>query len=290
MLKPQAPSPTPIDSSPLPRYTNALFRAILRLTSRHGLRTLARMNSYLFPRGETVALYPGGCLYVPPDPQLFGFTLGIHEQHISAFLEDILRPGDICVDVGANIGYFASQMAALVGRTGKVIAFEPVAETYSVLVHNAQLANQYAPIVTVLQAAVSSQSGRVRIIRKEFSTDHEVEQLKHDEPSVTDGALSVRLDQELPRLGVNSRIRLMKIDVEGHEVPALRGCEDLLRKRLVDYLVIEVTPGVDLGVIDDMVGANEGVYECWVGGEWRKQSLASLSYRTDIRVAFVPQS
>src|SRR5215472_12549003 len=42
------------------------------------------------------------------------------------YVRSVLKPGDTAVDVGAHIGFFALQMADMVGATGKVYAFEPV--------------------------------------------------------------------------------------------------------------------------------------------------------------------
>src|SRR4051812_4112055 len=51
----------------------------------------------------------------------------------------VLRPGDTVVDVGANIGAFAVVAASIVGPRGRVIAFEPVAETFQCLTENVAL-------------------------------------------------------------------------------------------------------------------------------------------------------
>lgn len=270
----------------IPRFTNPLCRAILRLTSNRGLRTLSRMSNRLFPTGVTVKCHWGSSLYIPPDDHLFGFTLGIHEQHITQFLGQILRAGDTCVDVGANIGYFTNQMAALVGTRGRVIALEPVPETFAVLTRNTQLANQFGTVVIALRAAASSETAQVQINRKQFCTYHEVERLTDGHGTSVDTARGVRLDQELPRIGMSRRVRLLKIDVEGHEYQALRGCEGLLSAGLVDHLIIEVTPGDKLHEIGRLLEKYKGTYECWVGGKWNKLALAALSQRTDIKVCF----
>jgi FkbM family methyltransferase len=43
------------------------------------------------------------------------------------FLRHLLKPGDVCIDIGANVGYYSSFMSRHVGLSGKVIAIEPVA-------------------------------------------------------------------------------------------------------------------------------------------------------------------
>lgn len=49
------------------------------------------------------------------------------------FLKNIIRPGDICVDIGAHLGYYTMELSRLVGDNGHVIAIEPVSKFNSVL-------------------------------------------------------------------------------------------------------------------------------------------------------------
>src|SRR5437879_3937805 len=55
------------------------------------------------------------------------------------FVNAFLRPGDVFVDVGANIGLFTLVAALRVGSTGRVFAFEPTSETFERLVANVRL-------------------------------------------------------------------------------------------------------------------------------------------------------
>src|SRR5688572_19137771 len=97
-----------------------LYRALLGLTRRRGLFTLAKINARMFPSGQCVRLPTGARLFVPPDPHFFGFLLGTHERHVTDILVASIKPGDICIDVGANIGYFTAIMAQLARNSGTV--------------------------------------------------------------------------------------------------------------------------------------------------------------------------
>src|SRR5262245_60554179 len=70
-----------------------------------------------------------------------------------ALLESLLGAGDWAIDVGRSIGHYTKRMSALVGADGRVIAFEPVAETFSLLAANVQLYQHQT--VTLLNAAAS---------------------------------------------------------------------------------------------------------------------------------------
>lgn len=69
----------------------------------------------------------------------------------SAYARDRLKPGDVAVDVGANIGFFCILFATLVGPRGKVVAFEPLPENVSILTRNTGLNN--LTNVTIVPAA-----------------------------------------------------------------------------------------------------------------------------------------
>src|SRR3954466_14688534 len=61
---------------------------------------------------------------------------GIWEPNLTSWLEGRLRPGDVFVDVGANVGYFPLLASRLVGTEGRVVAVEPFPRTNAVLRRN----------------------------------------------------------------------------------------------------------------------------------------------------------
>jgi FkbM family methyltransferase len=265
----------------------AVCRTVLRLTRRHGLFTLARLNSQLFRRGQFARLPAGARLFVPSDPHFFGFILGTHECHIADLLLTSVRPGDICIDIGANIGYFTMIMARLAGRTGKVFAYEPVPENFAILKKNAEIASRDGAPVTTINAAVSERSGPMRIVRREYSTYHQV--VPENEAAGADSISGVCLDDELPRLALNSAVSFLKIDVEGHELSVLRGLRESLRLGRIRRIVVEVSPGADVAEIEDILEVCAGPTACWIDGAWRPQRISTLSGRTDVVVDCVKE-
>src|SRR4030095_11405574 len=73
------------------------------------------------------------------------------------FLKRLLRPGDVFVDIGANIGLFTILAGRYVGAEGAVYAFEPCAKTYERLLANVEL-NRLTN-VSCYQAALSNHTG-----------------------------------------------------------------------------------------------------------------------------------
>lgn len=143
-------------------------------------------------------------------------------------LADWIRPGDTVLDIGANAGHYALRMSALVGPTGRVISFEPIPVTFRELVDNAAL----APFAncTLVNAAVSDRTAILRMTVPDRSY----------RASITDEGqrvLALALDSlNLPH------IDLVKIDVEGHEYPALVGMRALLERDWPRLIVEENDP------------------------------------------------
>ena len=64
---------------------------------------------------------------------------GSYEPHVTKEIQKHLKPGDIFVDIGANLGYFTLLASGLVGPSGKVISFEPATKTYNFCKKNVEL-------------------------------------------------------------------------------------------------------------------------------------------------------
>ena len=75
---------------------------------------------------------------------------GIWEPYETSLVLGALQPGDVFVDVGANIGYFPVIAAGRVGRAGRVLAFEPDPDNYRLLSENLEL-NDCREVVTAFR-------------------------------------------------------------------------------------------------------------------------------------------
>jgi FkbM family methyltransferase len=139
-------------------------------------------------------------------------------------LERWVRAGDTVLDVGANIGRYTMKLSALVGPQGRVIAVEPVAETFVLLSEN--VSRSPHGNVTLLNVAASSGFEVVGMtVPRDSSGIENLYQASID--GGTEGGPRV-LTAPMDALRLPSRISLAKIDVEGHELAALAGMDRIL--------------------------------------------------------------
>ena len=160
-----------------------------------------------------------------------GYTclqLGVWEPHVEATLKRLLRPGDVALDVGANLGYFAAAMAARVGATGKVFAFEPVPTTLEQL-HLTKVANGLDHL-TIFPVAVGETDATVEL-RFEPGVAGNASAFQRFHAGDTRVArVPVRSLDSLSEAGLLPDARLIKIDVEGNELNVLLGATAYLRR------------------------------------------------------------
>jgi FkbM family methyltransferase len=123
-----------------------------------------------------------------------------------------LKPGDIFLDVGANIGWISLNAARLVGTTGRVIAVEPIPELQRRLVFNAR-SNGFDNI-TVVPAAVGDESGSVALHVNPFQQGMSSIAAQSGFAEITVPLMT--LEQIISNHCID-RIDAMKIDAEGHE-------------------------------------------------------------------------
>jgi len=154
-----------------------------------------------------------------------------------ALLNSLLDEGDWAIDVGANIGHYVKRLSELVGANGRVIAFEPVAETFSLLAANVQHCRLQN--VTLLNTAASEHTGITGISIPRFENGL----LNYYEASVGHGNGGVPvMTLSIDSLCLPHCVRLVKIDAEGHELEVLKGMTQLLA-RDKPVLIVEANCG-----------------------------------------------
>lgn len=204
---------------------------------------------------------------------------GIHEPEISHRLLNVLTPGSVFIDAGANLGYYTLLASKAVGDEGLVLAFEPSPSNLSNLGRNLSL-NQ-ARNVLVFSEALSDHAGVAKLSLPWYFNTGVCSLGKG--PSA-DGTFASgftltglrSLDQVLECLKLDRPVKLIKIDVEGHEPNVVRGMERLLRSSTEIEIVCELSPE-SYSVVDflNYMRALRFNAECWIDGAWRPIPMTS---------------
>jgi FkbM family methyltransferase len=162
---------------------------------------------------------------------------GIYEPLTTDLVRAEIKPGDVVLDIGANIGYYTLIFAKCVGPTGHVFAYEPEPGNFSLLRENVST-NGYRN-VTLCQTAVSDRAGHNRLYLDEANAgDCRLYDSGDGRRAV--GVETVRLDDCLAAFP--GKIGFVKMDIQGAEPAALRGMQSLLHAHRPLGLVVEFWP------------------------------------------------
>lgn len=168
------------------------------------------------------------------------YYFGVWEPDITAWVSCRLVPGDVFLDVGANIGYYSLLASRLVGPGGSVVAVEASPATFQAFSDN--LAINSVTNVRALNLAASDRPGRLKLYRGE---EH-----NSGRATLVEGH-GLELEAEVPAAPLNSilsaeevrRLRLAKIDVEGAEAQVVAGMSALIEQGRPDLeVIIEINP------------------------------------------------
>jgi FkbM family methyltransferase len=183
---------------------------------------------------ETVKLPWGLPIRVEPKEELGSLILrlGVYDLHACEYISRLVDPGELAVDAGANIGHMTSLMAMRAGPSGEVIAFEPNPAPFKELAYNVSVwrRNPHAAPVAAHNVALSDHAGVATLVIPAHSEGNRMlATLADDARSNTpDEKFEVPVQALDEIVGEGRRIGFLKLDVEGHELQVLAGCNRLL--------------------------------------------------------------
>lgn len=164
----------------------------------------------------------------------------VEEKELSlnhvAFFQQFLQPGDVAIDIGANIGHMTTEMGLAVGPQGLILAFDPNPFVYEILAANTRL-NSALTNIQPYNCAISD-------VEEDFFYGS-------SEASFNNGGISREkdhrhgkyyLDQKIKGIVLHrfleeqqpealDRLRLIKIDTEGYDKEIIRSISPLLKSR-----------------------------------------------------------
>ena len=171
---------------------------------------------------------------------LTGLLEGDLERGARLLIPKLLGPGDVFIDVGANIGLHTLAAARAMQGLGRIVAFEPCEPTKRLLEKTVGL-NGFSGIVDIRQAAVSSRSGCQQSLLEGTSDHHGLSSVSR--PADMRGApvdvCCVTLDEFTAS---NPVVTLIRIDARGAELDVLDGSGSLIRQNEGAALMVKFVP------------------------------------------------
>ena len=162
-------------------------------------------------------------------------SLHSHEPLETDLIKKIIKEGNVVLDIGAHIGYYALLFAKLVGGKGKVFAFEPHPDNFALLKKNVET-NNYKNVVLV-NRAVSNKNKKIKLYSADSTGDYKTHSLKN---SFFIEVESIRLDDYFKNY--QGKINFIKIDVEGAEKEVAEGMSFLLQQNKRIKMMTEIFP------------------------------------------------
>ena len=216
----------PNGSDPQPLFS-AVLRVVLYLNS-----DAALMSGASVLRGVGNKIYQHAFpIYRPLYAAYKAYADRVERQ----LLKKILFQGAVTVDAGANIGIYSEFLSRCVGPTGLVHSFEPSLDNFRLL----STATRHLSNVRLTQAAVGERSGQCKLyISDKLNVDHRAYK--------TDGGSRRTVPIQMVALDdyfkSGQRVDLVKMDIQGYELHALRGARRVLQDNPDINLLLEFWP------------------------------------------------
>ena len=153
-------------------------------------------------------------------------------------LKKLIKKDDTLVDVGANIGFYTLNFERLVGKNGKIFAFEPEPSNFKLLEKNIKI-NGLEDHVKVFHKAVSNKKGISNLLIGPTSgTNSIVESYNTNEKIIE--VETIVLDEFFNTL--DEKIDFVKIDTEGHDAKVLEGMQNIIQRNQDIKIMTEFVP------------------------------------------------
>jgi|SRR5579872_2412812 len=170
------------------------------------------------------------------------FNFGVWEPRVTGIISQRLTEGSVFIDIGANAGYHTLLASWLVGGSGRVFSIEASPANFAILQRN--LTRNHSANIVAINKAVSREPGRLVLYAAGPNTGLATTDASRGFPAVGEVEalpLEMALDPQILR-----RTRLIKMDVEGGEIPIL---EHILET--IDLYSRDVEIIVELSVVSD---------------------------------------
>jgi FkbM family methyltransferase len=208
----------------------------LKAKVKHGMDAVAAQFGYVRSKPPFIPSILGHKMFQNPGDAGIDYSRLPDNQFGEVGIAKTLKPGDVVLDLGANIGLFTLLYARQVGPTGHVHSFEPGVQSFALLKTNT-IINGYAN-VTLYNKAVADTDGIAKFL---LCTTGDSDNRLMD----NSGEKREEIDVELVRLDSlfgNARVDFIKMDIQGAELLAMKGLRETCGHNPGVRLLIEFSP------------------------------------------------
>jgi FkbM family methyltransferase len=205
------------------------------------------LGRHLIGKDDSAVVQRGGIRYHLDLNEGIDFSiylLGAFEPGTQKTLQKLVKPADVVFDIGANVGAHTLSIARSVGESGKVYAFEPAdfafAKLQRNLALNPELQARTFPQQILLAANSADSPPREIYASWPFQSVEPVHPKLRGRLVSAERATVETLDNFVRSKAI-ARLDLIKMDVDGHELPVLQGAAETLH-RFRPTLVMEMSP------------------------------------------------
>jgi FkbM family methyltransferase len=179
------------------------------------------------------------------------YYIGDLDRKVTRVIQRIVNPGDVVLDIGANLGLVTMQLAHLVGRQGRVHAFEP----NPVMVDLVRRTLQRCALGNVSLHAVGlgSELGNLELAVPINNAGRASMRQSRWKQGVKKIVVPVQTLASFIQTNSIEKVRLVKIDVEGFEMEVLRGAESWIAHSPPDFVLFESNEIVGSDVVDPVM-------------------------------------
>lgn len=238
---------------PLKHYRNAFLRRLIRTRLKICKNRQMIFNLY---RDVKVLLRSNDHL------SLWAYMFGLDKKMIIT-LENILKPGNIVIDIGAHKGLYSLICSRLVGDKGKVFSFEPVPALLRGLRENVAL-NKIENIMS-FENAVGKENGKAAFYISKKGGDEWSSLYRWNLARNRANDVHVIKIDDWAEDNCIKKIDLIKVDAEGSEIDVIIGAEKTLRRGKIKAIIMEFNP-------ETQMAANRSCRELY-------ESVEAIGYR-----------
>jgi FkbM family methyltransferase len=269
-----------------PEFKTMLFLGRLMRMLPVGMPGKARLARRLLGDGLTtedviVRARDASVFLVPSLSDSVGFHLfidGVYEPTEIGWVLGRLAPGDVFVDVGANIGVFTVAASNRVGPDGRVVAVEASPRVAAYLAHN--IARNALTNVTICQVAAEAHSDCAVQFYDAPIGRFGSGALTSEYGGTAIQVPSKRLDDLLSQINL-ADVKVLKVDVEGFEERVLRGAERLLRQAKPPAVLFEFHEWAERHA--GQVGGAQRLLDQWGYRIWSLRGFGKRALPIDCR-------